>query len=92
MSRGNETSGEMADLIERFLSEQLRYPQEWSDFVDCGNRDPKLNSLVKQCEIISSQFEPAQKSLGLNRDKRWQDATNELRKIASQLRGFEKGS
>jgi hypothetical protein len=39
---------------------------------------------------MNDQFQSDKKSLDLNRDDRWQDATNELRKIAWQLRDFEK--
>ena len=90
MSIRDKTAAEIADLIERYLSNRCAYPQEWNDFVDCSNRDPKLDAVRRQCDTISSQFEKDQKSLDLNRDDRWQDATDELKKIAAQLRDLER--
>jgi hypothetical protein len=90
MSIRDKTAAELADLIERYLSNRCTYPQEWNDFVDCSNRDPKLDAFRRQCEIISSQFETDQKSLDPNRYDRRQDATDELKKIAAQLRDLER--
>ncbi len=81
----DKTAGEIVDLIERFLLHQCAYPQEWNDFVECSNRDPRLDSFRKRCEIVSSQFQTDKKSLDLNRDDRWRDATNELKEIAAEL-------
>ncbi len=90
MSIRDKTAAEIADLIERYLSNRCTYPQEWNDFVDCSNRDPKLDAFRKRCDLISSQFETDRKSLDLNRDDRWQDATDELKKVAAQLRDLER--
>jgi hypothetical protein len=86
----NKTAGGIADLIERFLSNRLRYPQEWNDFTDCSNRNPNLDFFRKQCEIISSALESDRKSLDLNRNERWRDAIEDLKGIADQLRDLEK--
>ena len=48
--RPKKTSNEIADLIERFLSDQLAYPQEWNDFVNCESLvDLSLKSYWKRC-------------------------------------------
>jgi hypothetical protein len=88
-----KTVGEIADLIDRFLSNQLAYPQEWSDFTDCSNRDPKLDVFRKQCEVISSALETHRPpSLDLNRDERRQDAIDDLKRVAAELRALEKNA
>ena len=91
MSSRNKTADEIADLIERFVSGRNEYFREWNEFVECSMRDSKLNGIRKQCKIISDQFGGSYRnSLDLNRDDRWQDATDQLKEIASQLRGLEK--
>ena len=89
MSRRQKTAGEIADLIERFLSNQLTYPQEWNDFTDCSQQDPCLDALRKQCEMVSAQFEPGHESLD-SREARDTDATEQLKSIAVRLRELER--
>jgi hypothetical protein len=43
------TAAEIADIIERFLNQNSLYPQEWSDFVECRERDRGLDSYRKRC-------------------------------------------
>lgn len=88
----NKTAAEITDLIERFLADRGAQNREWYDFLDRSNQDPKLDFFRKQCGIISSQFQSNKKSLDLDRDNRWQDATNELKEIAAQLRHLEMGA
>ena len=90
MSGRDRTAGEIADLIERFLSHRLRYPQEWNDFTECSLRNCKLDVLRKRCEILSAALQTDRKSLDLNRDDRWGDAIKDLNTIAAQLRDCEK--
>jgi hypothetical protein len=43
------TANEVAGIIERFLTNSRLYPQEWNDFVECGERDSKLDKYRKRC-------------------------------------------
>ncbi len=91
MSSNNKTASEIADLIERFVSNRPSHWREWHDFVDGHrNQDSRLDSFRKQCGIISAQFQSDRKTLDLSREERWQDAEDQLRKIAMQLRKIEK--
>lgn len=47
--RRKKTAREIADLIERFLTGTSLYPQEWNDFVECSERDRKLDAYRKRC-------------------------------------------
>jgi hypothetical protein len=51
MSR-RATKAEVADLIERFLEKRLMYPQEWNDFVECSQKDPKVEVYRKRCYAL----------------------------------------
>jgi hypothetical protein len=90
MSTRNKTAAEIADLIERFLANRGAKNREWYDFLDQSHADPRVDVFRGQCQRMNDQFQSDKKSLDLTRDDRWQDATNELRKIAWQLRDFEK--
>jgi hypothetical protein len=43
------TAEEIAGIIERFLTGNSLYPQEWNDFVECSERDPRLDVYRKRC-------------------------------------------
>ena len=43
------TAEEIADIIERFLTGNSLYPQEWNDFVECSERDSRLDIYRKRC-------------------------------------------
>jgi len=76
--RRNATKEEVADLIERFLDNRLAYPQEWNDFVDCGERDPDVELYRKRC----NQLDP----LVNCPDPVDQEAVTELRLMVEELR------
>ena len=85
---------EIADIIERFLSGSGRYPQEFSDFIDCALSDPKLDAYRQRCEILHSEFEPRRSgstvhSLDDHPQKREAGAVRELERVAAELRLLE---
>ncbi|MGO8795815.1 MAG: hypothetical protein ACLQLC_13410 [Candidatus Sulfotelmatobacter sp.] len=86
----DKTAAEIADLIDGFLANRPARNREWYDFLDRSNKDPRLDIFRKQCKRMNDQFQSDKKSLDLDRRDRWQDATNELKKIAAQLRDLEK--
>ncbi|HKF69562.1 MAG TPA: hypothetical protein VKB36_23615 [Vicinamibacterales bacterium] len=43
---------EVADLIERFLENRSRYPQEWNDFVDTPQLDGVIEDYRRQCDEL----------------------------------------
>jgi hypothetical protein len=47
--KSNRTKLEVAELIERFLENRLRYPQEWNDFIDCRQKDPDIELYRERC-------------------------------------------
>jgi hypothetical protein len=51
MQRG-KTPGQIANLIERFLNGTSLYPQEWNDFVECGQPDPTLDAYRCRCDLL----------------------------------------
>lgn len=74
----NATKAEVADLIDRFLENQLAYPQEWNDFVERTQRDPDVETYRKECY----ELDPL-----VNRpDAVDQGALTELRTMARELR------
>jgi hypothetical protein len=50
--RRQKTAQDVADIIERFLNEISLYPQEWNDFVECTEPDPRLEAFRKRCEVL----------------------------------------
>jgi len=69
--RKPKTSGEIADLIERFLNDTSLYPQEFNDFVDCSHPDKILDSYRRRCEAL---------------DPRDPKTSEELRTMVQELR------
>jgi hypothetical protein len=53
-----KTPGQIADIIERFLSGSGLYPQEFNDFIDCSLSDPRLDAFRQRCETLHGEFEP----------------------------------
>jgi hypothetical protein len=47
--RMNLTVHDVGQLIQRFLSDSLRYPQEWNDFVDTIQRKPESERYRQRC-------------------------------------------
>jgi hypothetical protein len=49
MSRRDLSREQIADLIERFLNNQLAHPQEWNDFIDCSQKSVQMDRYRKVC-------------------------------------------
>ncbi len=60
--KGNMNFHEVADIIERFLSKNSSYPQEWNDFIETSQSDWKVNAYRKCCyeldPLVNSRQEP----------------------------------
>lgn len=69
---------EVADLVERFLQDSQRYPQEWNDFVEAGQVEPQLEPYRKRCY----ELDPLVNRPG----KADESAFEELKNIISELR------
>jgi hypothetical protein len=50
--RKRKTAADVADLIDRFLNDAGARPQEWNDFVECTEPDPRLEVYRKRCELL----------------------------------------
>jgi hypothetical protein len=93
MSRKIDSPGQVADIIERFLSGSGRYPQEFNDFFECSLSDPKLDAYRQRCELLHSEFEPRPGYFTLlsleNRQqqaRREAAAVKELQQLVAELR------
>jgi hypothetical protein len=85
-----KTPGQVADIIERFLSGSGLYPQEFNDFFECSVSDPKLNAYRQRCEMLHGEFEPRRGQLiPLSLEDRQQQreaaAIRELEQIVAEL-------
>jgi len=93
MTSRDKTPCEIADLIERFVSDRRAHFREWNEFVEGRLQDPRLDAIRKQCGRIGDQFGSSYRdTLDLSRDDRWQDAVRQLSEIAEQLRDSAKQS
>lgn len=72
------TAEEIAAIIERFLTGNSLYPQEWNDFVECSERDRRLDIYRKRCY----ELDPLVNCPG-EQDRK---AVAELRSMIDQLR------
>lgn len=96
MSKKIDRQGEVADIIDRFLSGSGQYPQEFNDFFECPLSDPRLDAYRLRCELLHSEFEPRGDQftfLGL-KDRQQQAmreaaAVKELEQIVAELRSLE---
>ena len=43
---------EVADLIERFLENRSKYPQEWNDFVESRQEGGVIEDYRRQCDEL----------------------------------------
>jgi len=89
VSKKIDTPGQVADIIERFLSGSVRYPQEFNDFFECGLADPKLDAYCKRCEILHTEFEPHRGEGPRQRVQREAAAVRELESMVAELRSLE---
>jgi hypothetical protein len=72
------TPAEIAGIIERFLDGKSLYPQEWNDFVECSERDARLDPYRKKCY----ELDPLVNCPAPQNPK----AIAELRKMVEELR------
>jgi hypothetical protein len=76
--RMNLTVHDVGQLIQRFLSDSLRYPQEWNDFVDTKQRIPESERYRCRCyELDPSVNRPGEVD---------EAALTELRTMAASAR------
>jgi hypothetical protein len=73
-----KTAGEIADLIERFLSGTSLYPQEWNDFVEHCQPDRNLETYRERCDELDPLVNCP--------DPQDAKALAELRRIVAELR------
>ncbi len=90
MATSDKTAGEIADVIDRYVSNSPINPFEWGDLVDCGARDPELSAIIRQCEIIGAAFEPDPNVELFVKRERELRAIEKLKACAAQLREMEK--
>jgi hypothetical protein len=90
MSEKIDRPGQLADIIERFLSGASRYPQEFNDFFECVLSDPKLDVYSKRCEILHSEFEPHRGEDPQQKAQREAAAVIELENMVVELRLLER--
>ena len=97
MDKRDKTPEEIAGIIERFVYRvpSARYLQsdlEWNDLLDCGVKDPELNVIVKQCELIAREYLPEKDLSPVAKLQREDEADKRLKLIAIQLRKMERGT
>jgi hypothetical protein len=51
-TKRTKTAAEIAAMIERFLNNTSRYPQEWNDFVERRHPDRQLDSYRRRCDEL----------------------------------------
>jgi hypothetical protein len=74
---------ETANLIERFLTGQMHYPQEWNDFIEATRVEQGVEPYRKRCYIL----DPLVNRPGTP-DK---EGIAKLRSIAQELRSMDDG-
>jgi hypothetical protein len=93
----DKTPGEIADIIERFVYRvtstlPLQVNLEWNDLLDCGVKNPELNAIVKQCELINREHLPQEDLSSVSKQQREDEADERLKLIAGQLRKMNRGT
>jgi hypothetical protein len=69
-----------ARAIERFLAEKSSYPQEWNDFAETPQEDPRVEQHRKRCDKLSPL---------VNRPGEMDEvAVSELKSIIEELRSM----
>jgi hypothetical protein len=53
MWKRDMTPAEAAQVIQRFLAEKSSYPQEWNDFAETPQDDPRVEQHRKRCDKLS---------------------------------------
>jgi exosome complex RNA-binding protein Csl4 len=95
-----DSPGQVAAVIERFLSGSGRYPQEFNDFIDSAViEDPRIEAYRRKCELLHGELEPRRNQLavlsleeGARQTMREAAAKKELEEIAAELRLLEQGT
>lgn len=54
--------------MERFVNNESLYPQEWNDFIDCGQENPETEAIRRRCDeviqpLLEEQGEVAEKAI-----------------------------
>ncbi len=80
MKKG-QTAKQVAEIIERFLNGTSLYPQEWNDFIECSQPDPKLDSYRKRCYLLDPDVNSP--------EPQDPEAIVELRCMVAELRHLE---
>jgi len=86
MTRKIKTPGQIADVIERFVSGTSLYPQEFNDFFESARLDPKLDVYRERCEMLHIEFEPHKEEGRQQKEQREAAAMRELEQIVAELR------
>lgn len=71
------TAEEAAGIIERFLADNSKYPQEWNDFVDSMRVEAGVEEFRERCDELNPMVNCP--------DPRDEPALVELREIATKL-------
>jgi len=91
----DKTPAEIADIIERFVyrspsDQQIRHDMEWENLLDSSVSDPELKSVINKCRVINRAFLPDSSLSKVAKQQHEQDADEQLKRIASQLREIGK--
>ena len=78
--RKSKSATEMANIIERFLSNASMYPAEWNDFISRTHPDTSLDSYRKRCAELSAEIDSS------TWNSQGPKAQTELRGILHELR------
>jgi hypothetical protein len=75
------TPREAGQVIERFLSENSSYSQEWTDFAETPQQDARVEQYRKRCDELSPLVN---RPGGMDKT-----AVSELRSIVEELRSLD---
>jgi len=89
VSKNIDRPGQVADIIGRFLSSSMRYPQEFNDFFEWRLADPKLDAYRRTCKILHTEFEPRRGEHPKQRAQREASAVRDLESMVAELRSLE---
>ncbi len=89
MSKKIDRPGQVVDIIERFLSGSMRYPQEFNDFFEWRLADPRLDAYRRRCKILHTECEPRRGEDPKQRAQREASALRELESMVAELRSLE---
>jgi hypothetical protein len=94
--RRNLTVHDAGHIIERFLSNSLRYPQEWNDFVESKQRITETERVRLRCyqldPLVNCPAEPAEAALGELRMMAASARVETYTDVATMLENFVDGT